>query len=115
MIKAVGRGGDPHGQSRFSRKCARVGIKINNGDDTIFLLKNTNNVQVTTTLSGDGSVKLKWNINRIEVVIVLSVRRCLDGEHVSKCAAVAERPLKTNQTLGCLMCICSQKASIFKL
>lgn len=56
-----------------------------------------------TTSSGDGNVKLVKNINNIEVVIVLSVRRWLDGEHVSKCAPVAKRLRKTNQTLGCPM------------
>lgn len=82
MIKAVGE--NPHGQSRFSRKCARVGIKINKSDETIVLLKNSNNVRVTATLNGDGDLKLKRNINKIEVVIVSSARRWLDGEHVSK-------------------------------
>lgn len=113
MIKAVGE--NPHGQSRFSRKCARVGIKINNSDETIVLLKNKNNVQVTITLSGDENVKLRRKINKIEVVIVLSARRWLDGEHVSKCATVAKRPRRTNQTLGCLMRFCSRDVSIFKL
>lgn len=112
MLKAVW--GNPHGQSRFSRKCARLGIKINNSDDTIVLLNNGNNIRVTTTLSGDGNVKLRRNMTAIEVVIVLSVRRWCDGEHVSKCATVAKRLRKTNQTLGCMMCrFCSQDTSFF--
>lgn len=53
-----------------------------------------------TTSGGDGNVKLMKNINNIEVATVLSVRRWLDGEHVSKCAPVAKRLRKTNQTLG---------------
>lgn len=73
MIKAAGE--NPQGQSRFSRKCARVGIKINNSDDTIVLLNNSNNMRVTTTLSGDGNVKPRRNMNTFEVVTVLSVRR----------------------------------------
>lgn len=89
-----------------------MGIKINN-DDTIVLLKNNNDLRVTTTSSGDGNVTPWWNIDKIEVAIVLSVRRLLDGEHVSKCATVEKRLRKANQTLGCLMRICSRDASVF--
>lgn len=44
-------------------------------------------MRVTTD---DGSVKMSWNINTFEVATVVSDRRWLDGEHVSKCATVAK-------------------------
>lgn len=90
-----GWGGNPHGQSRFSRKCARVGIKINNSDDTIVLLINR---RITITLSGDGNVTLKCKLWSCCPSVAV-----LEGEQVRKCATVAKPLCKAHPTVGCLL------------
>ena len=75
-------------------------------------------VETTVTrelLQREGNVTLRWIINRIEVVIVLSVRRRIDRACEQMCHRRKKRLRKTNRSLGCLMGICSQDVSIFKL
>lgn len=62
MMKAVSE--YPHEQNKISRKCAREGIKINKSDDTIVL----DEPKQATKVSDD--VRLCWNTNKSEVVIV---------------------------------------------